>query len=160
MESHVKELEDKYKDIAQLEEIREKVKKLKTELIWAHVRDKRLVSRLVESLLSKQNCLSSLYCFYRTILCRRYMITCQIVFFFVLWTQLGVCIFNGSVFVISEYSVKFNGLSFFAVVIIYIRDTELDSVFGQMMKTILSSCSFYSSLLTQYLLAHFPLDYS
>ena len=40
----MKELEEKYKDIAQLEEIREKVKKLKKELVWAHVRDKRVVS--------------------------------------------------------------------------------------------------------------------
>ena len=45
MQSHVKELEDQYKDIAQLEEIREKVKKLKRELVWAHVRDKRHVRR-------------------------------------------------------------------------------------------------------------------
>ena len=44
METHVKELEEKYKDIAQLEEIREKVKLLKKELVWAHVRDKRNVS--------------------------------------------------------------------------------------------------------------------
>ena len=48
MESHVKELEDKYKDIAQLEEIREKVKKLKKEFVWAHVRDKRKVCILLD----------------------------------------------------------------------------------------------------------------
>ena len=53
MQSHVKELEDQYKDISQLEEIREKVKTLKRELVWAHVRDKRHVRRQKRLIIEK-----------------------------------------------------------------------------------------------------------
>ena len=61
MESQVKDLEDKYKDIAQLKEIREKVKKLKEECVWAHVRDKRNVCILI--LLDPFNQASVLFAF-------------------------------------------------------------------------------------------------
>ena len=44
MQATVKELEEKYKDIAQLKEIRERIKSLREELLWAHVRDKEGVS--------------------------------------------------------------------------------------------------------------------
>eukprot|EP00794_Sanderia_malayensis_P021146 gene21146-23223_t len=39
MEQHVKVLEEKYQDMAQLKEMKEKVKNLKEELVWAIVRD-------------------------------------------------------------------------------------------------------------------------
>ncbi len=44
MEQQVKVLEEKYRDIAQLKEMKEKVKNLKEELIWAIVRDQGEVS--------------------------------------------------------------------------------------------------------------------
>ena len=47
MEEQVKILEEKYKDIAQLKEMRENVKMLKEELIWANVRDKNLVNQFL-----------------------------------------------------------------------------------------------------------------
>ncbi len=43
MEEQVKILEEKYKDIAQLKEMKERVRILKEELMWAIVRDKTLV---------------------------------------------------------------------------------------------------------------------